>query len=147
MSGDPDGLRRVLQAERIDCMPRKSPPQEPQVPVSPEGVWWHRRSRLHPDDLVAADAGLQAAIRAHLPELEALLEEATRQYEDGVYRFWHWSFKVYRLQDVSARIASALRALSSDGMLMVCRYGRELEEPPKTLPSGWAAVLELYGFR
>jgi len=96
-------------------MPRKRPPEEPQVPVSPEHVWWQRRSRLRPDDLAAADAGLQDAIRAHLPELEALLEKATRQYEDGVYRFWHWSFKVYRLQDVTARIAAMLRVLSSDG--------------------------------
>ena len=30
---------------------------------------------------------------------------------------------------------------------MVCRYGRELEEPPESLPSGWAAVLYLYGLR
>jgi len=30
---------------------------------------------------------------------------------------------------------------------MVCRYGRELTEPPTPLPSGWAAVLCLYGLR
>jgi len=30
---------------------------------------------------------------------------------------------------------------------MVCRYGRELAEPPSPLPSGWAAVLYLYGLR
>ena len=30
---------------------------------------------------------------------------------------------------------------------MVCKYGKELEEPPDSLPSGWAAVLELYGLR
>jgi hypothetical protein len=30
---------------------------------------------------------------------------------------------------------------------MVCKYGRELEEPPEALPSGWAAVLYLYGLR
>jgi len=28
-----------------------------------------------------------------------------------------------------------------------CRYGRELDEPPTTLPSGWAALLYLYGLR
>jgi hypothetical protein len=28
---------------------------------------------------------------------------------------------------------------------MVCRYGKELEKPPDSLPSGWAAVLYLYG--
>jgi hypothetical protein len=30
---------------------------------------------------------------------------------------------------------------------MVCKYGNELEEPPDSLPSGWAAVLYLYGLR
>jgi len=30
---------------------------------------------------------------------------------------------------------------------MVCKYGKELKEPPTSLPSGWAAVLELYGLR
>ena len=30
---------------------------------------------------------------------------------------------------------------------MVCKYGQELEEPPNSLPSGWAAVLYLYGLR
>jgi len=32
-------------------------------------------------------------------------------------------------------------------LTMVCRYGRELDEPQNTLPSGWAAVLYLYGLR
>jgi hypothetical protein len=30
---------------------------------------------------------------------------------------------------------------------MVCKYGKELETPPDSLPSGWAAVLYLYGLR
>jgi len=30
---------------------------------------------------------------------------------------------------------------------MVCKYGRELKEPPDALPSGWAAVLYLCGLR
>jgi hypothetical protein len=30
---------------------------------------------------------------------------------------------------------------------MVCKYGKELNEPPDSLPSGWAAVLYLYGLR
>ena len=30
---------------------------------------------------------------------------------------------------------------------MVVKYGRELDEPPQILPSGWAAVLYLYGLR
>lgn len=30
---------------------------------------------------------------------------------------------------------------------MIVKYGRELNEPPPVLPSGWAAVLELYEIR
>lgn len=30
---------------------------------------------------------------------------------------------------------------------MATRYGQELEEPPTLLPSGWAALLYLYGLR
>jgi hypothetical protein len=30
---------------------------------------------------------------------------------------------------------------------MMCKYGKELNEPPETLPSGWAAVLYLYNLR
>lgn len=30
---------------------------------------------------------------------------------------------------------------------MICKYGRELESAPSQLPSGWAAVLCLYGLR
>lgn len=30
---------------------------------------------------------------------------------------------------------------------MAVKYGRELEEPPTMLPSGWAALLYLYGLR
>jgi len=30
---------------------------------------------------------------------------------------------------------------------MACRYGKELTAPPQPMPSGWAAILELYGLR
>lgn len=30
---------------------------------------------------------------------------------------------------------------------MAIRYGKELDEPPSTLPSGWAAMLYLYNLR
>jgi hypothetical protein len=30
---------------------------------------------------------------------------------------------------------------------MLVKYGLELEAPPCLLPSGWAAVLSLYGLR
>jgi hypothetical protein len=30
---------------------------------------------------------------------------------------------------------------------MICKYGKQLKEPPQTMPSGWAAVLYLYNIR
>jgi hypothetical protein len=30
---------------------------------------------------------------------------------------------------------------------MACKYGKELEEPPQIMPSGWASVLYLYDLR
>jgi hypothetical protein len=111
-------------------------------------------------------------------------------YEDGVYRYYHGSFKVYRLQDFTLEMTECLRSLAPDLSLnpmftsivtdgtgkvltqdvnraweattrpiveaffharyfleMAVRYGRELEHPPRLMPSGWAAVLELYGLR
>ena len=133
---------------------------------------------------------LLANLRAALPSLEALLEEYNSHwgFEDRIYRFYHQSFKVYRLQDSTSKIVDALRALAPDRKLdewflqivsegtgrtfelksndrwleetrpileaffharffleMAVRYAKELERPPQSLPSGWAALLTLYG--
>jgi hypothetical protein len=135
---------------------------------------------------------LLASLRAAIPSLEALFEECSSHwdFEDRIYRFYHQSFKVYRLQDTTAKIVDALRALAPDRKLnewfvqivsegtgrtfeprsnerwlqetrpileaffharffleMAIRYGKELERPPQALPSGWAALLYLYGLR
>jgi hypothetical protein len=129
-------------------------------------------------------------IKEELPALERLLAEVETEYEDLFYRFYHQSFKVYRLQAVTKRVVEALQGLASgrdlnpwfleivrEGMgkvferehnqrwkeitrpmleafgharqflEMIVRYGRQLDEPPLSLPSGWAAVLYLYNLR
>jgi len=131
--------------------------------------------------------------KRRLPKLKALLAEVSGHwgYEDGIYRFYHHSFKVYyRLQPATLRIVEALQALAPHLKLnadfmqivaegtgnqfhqshnkkwlkhtrpiveaffharhmleMACKYAEELKEPPQALPSGWAAVLELYNLR
>jgi hypothetical protein len=135
---------------------------------------------------------LFANLRAALPELEKLKARCDGSWgaEDGLYRFYHQSFKVYGLQDMTKSIVDALAALAPDRQLnewfllivaegtgkiftnddnqrwlevtrpiveaflharffldMICKYGRELEAPPNSLPSGWAAVLYLYRLR
>jgi len=67
----------------------------------------------------AADHELLAKVKEALPELESLLAEASSHWgcEDGVYRFYHQSFKVYGLQSLTCRIAEALRALAPGSRL------------------------------
>lgn len=62
---------------------------------------------------------LLAGIKAKLPELEALLASVNdhRCYEDGVYRFYHQSFKAFGLQDATTAVVAALQALAPDGQL------------------------------
>jgi hypothetical protein len=58
-------------------------------------------------------------LKASLAELELLLAASSDhwRYEDGVYRFYHQSFKVYALQSTTAAIVSALQALAPDRKL------------------------------
>ena len=60
------------------------------------------------------EEALLANMRVALPQLEALLERASsdRVYEDGLYRFYYQSFKVYGLQGVTQEIAAALEDLA-----------------------------------
>ena len=66
-------------------------------------------------------------IKARLPELERLLEEVSSHWgcEDPVYRFYHQSFKVYALQNTTARIVDALRDLAPEGQ-QLCKEFEEI---------------------
>src|ERR1051325_6628598 len=52
-------------------------------------------------------------IQKQLPELEHLLARAEDHWgiEDGFYRFYHQSFKVYRVQDLTTEICKVLQTL------------------------------------
>ncbi len=138
---------------------------------------------------------LFASLKEHLPELEKLLKEISVHwtYEDGIYRYYHHSFKVfYNVQPMTLEIVEALKALAPGRDLnpmflriveegtgkefskdfneierwqkegrpvveaffhakffleMAVKYGKELEYPPRSMPSGWAAFLYLYNLR
>jgi hypothetical protein len=146
------------------------------------------------------DGQLLINIKAKLPDLEKLLADCTEHWasEDLIYRFYHQSFKVYRLQDYTNRIVMALTALLPEPLRetrtgqplnewfmeiiaegtgkkfkwehnerwleetrpileaffharyfleMGIKYGKELDEAPQMLPSGWAGLLCLYNMR
>ncbi len=137
--------------------------------------------------------GLFTAIKDALPELCRLLAECGGfwGYEDGLYRYYHQSSKVYALQELTQRIANSLQQLAPMRPLhplflaivqkgtgktfepahnahwadaagpiveaflhakyfleMVVKYAQSVEEPTvQAMPSGWAAVMHLYGLR
>ena len=165
------------------------------------------------EDKGKKESQLLAEIKLRLPELKKLLGKINEHWgcEDGVYRFYHMSFKVFHLQYLTLKTVDALIGLAPHACLhswfvkiviegtekefaaemnerwteatrpimealfharyfleMVCKYGEELneqsiqpysggQEPPRDLeemfmriqpiPSGWAAVLTLYGLR
>jgi hypothetical protein len=131
-------------------------------------------------------------IRDRLPELEGLLREVEGHWEmeDSFYRFYHQSFKVYGLQNLTKKLVETFETLLpgrplnkwfmkivAEGtgkqfkvednenwlevtrpiveaffhahyfLVLLCKYGRELEAPPRPLPSGYAAILYLYEIR
>lgn len=65
-------------------------------------------------DKLKRDQRLLTKLKRRLPTLKALLKEANGfiAYEDAVYRFYHHSFKVYRVQEVTIRIIEALCELA-----------------------------------
>ena len=62
---------------------------------------------------------LLANLKSSLPALQRLLAECSDHwgYEDGIYRFYHQSFKVYGLQDSTHAIVAALQALAPERRL------------------------------
>ena len=137
-----------------------------------------------------SDEAILVTVKARLPQLEGLLEAMNRGYEDGLYRFYHQSLKVYSLQGHTTRAAGLIRAIAGETgrrtdpwfeaivtegtgikvdtahnaewprhtrpqveaflharyfVEMMVKYGRELDAAPTLLPSGWAAVLSLFG--
>jgi hypothetical protein len=59
---------------------------------------------------------LLAALKQQSPGLQKLFSEVndTWGYEDPIYRFYHQSFKVYDLQQITEEIVRALRAVLPD---------------------------------
>jgi hypothetical protein len=132
-------------------------------------------------------------IKTNLKELEELWIKVNDHwnYEDGIYRFYHCSFKVFYIQDITVQIVNLLKKLAPKNVTfnemfeeifkegtgkkfkssydknwskhirplleaffhakffleMAIKYGKELENAPTYLTSGWAAVLYFYNLR
>jgi len=58
-------------------------------------------------------------LKENMSELEDVLNRANHVavYEDFIYRFYHYSFKVYWVQSITKEIVDVLRKLSPDGKI------------------------------
>ena len=137
---------------------------------------------------------LLANMRQQAPQLQELFERVNSHwcYEDGMYRFYYQSCKVFeRLQGPTQDMTAALTGMAPEGrslckffreiveagtgrkfqgddndhwvertapivqaflharyfLEMAVKYAAQLEKPPQMMPSGWAAMLTLYGIR
>lgn len=75
---------------------------------------------------LAQDQKLLDAIKTHLPQLENLFSEMTDAYEDGMYRFYHQSFKVYRLQDYTLRSVELFKVIGCEVEKPLCKWFEEI---------------------
>ena len=80
-----------------------------------------RHKQPSPKEFLTLQAGkclesndLLRSVKKHLPQLQELLAEMSSHwdYEDPIYRFYHQSFKVYRLQNSTMKIVKVLRQLA-----------------------------------
>jgi len=79
------------------------------------------------DDRQEKGAQLLSTIQARLPELQALWRKSVPLgYEDPIYRYYHNSFKVYRVQQTTLDIFRILQSLMPDRYLNMsfCRIVR-----------------------
>jgi hypothetical protein len=148
---------------------------------------------LTPEEYDRLEPLLLQNMKQQATPLRELLDRVSGHwgYEDGIYRFYHESFKVFILRDHTKQIVAALAGIAPEGrafgnlfaeilaadagreftmednqhwiertapivqaflhakyfLEMAVKYAAELDEPPETMPSGWAALLCLYGLR
>lgn len=69
-------------------------------------------------------------IKRKLPELKKLLKKVNDhwQQEDYVYRFYHDSFKVYPIQDLTEEIVSVLKSLAPKDIVFNGHFGEIYQE-------------------
>lgn len=71
------------------------------------------------EDRNASIVALLNEVRSRLPELEKQLKEVRGHwtYEDGIYRFYHHSFKVFNLKSTTREIVGTLQSLAPGATL------------------------------
>jgi hypothetical protein len=80
----------------------------------------HLKQQFERDEL------LLCSIIDNLPQLECLLTSFQAVYEDGIYRFYHHSFKVYQLQENTARAVEIFKRIAEDTGSPLCEHFEQI---------------------
>ena len=81
---------------------------------------------LTPKPAPEPDQKLLTAIKERLPDLEKLLWLMNIDYEDGLYRFYYQSFKVYGLQDDTLRAVAIFQDIGQTIDKPLCVWFEEI---------------------
>ena len=75
---------------------------------------------------VGKDQDLLDAIKSNLADLERVEELFGFEREDGIYRFYHQSFKVYRLQDCTLKAVEIFQSIAAATGNRLCDWFQQI---------------------
>lgn len=105
--------------------------------------FWHQSFKVYA--IQGLTIRIAAALEAVAPERCDMDEQFRRIIEEGTGKTFELEHNGRWLTETRPMLEAFWHA---DFMLrMAVRYGQELDQPPNRLPSGWAALLHLYGIR
>ena len=78
------------------------------------------------DKRLEKDRALLHAIKSNLIEIDRLLQLFAFEDEDGIYRFYHQSFKVYSLQDCTLGAVKAFRSIGEATGSQLCEWFEQI---------------------
>lgn len=80
----------------------------------------------HLKNQLQKDQTLLDSIKANLRDLEYLSMGFQGMYLDGIYRFYHQSFKVYQLQTITLRAVELFRKIGNSPNRQLCQWFEEI---------------------
>lgn len=80
----------------------------------------------HLNERLQKDQELLNPIHSYLPDLERLLVPFQVMYEDGIYRFYHHSFKVYQLQAYTSNAVDIFKRIADANSNQLCEWFEEI---------------------
>ncbi len=100
---------------------------------------------MFPDEMQKQNDELLTNIKERLPEIEKLSADFHSDEEDGIYRFYHQSFKTFHLQPLVRRARDLFSGIAPDGALLngwfaaICEDALDCEVDSGRTNDNWLA--------